>query len=234
MNGVLSSYPSICTSIPALNQKYILERINNAILQGSTFIEIRFDYMDSKDIPNLSKSLGKYSERCIYTCRKRSEGGKFLGKETERIKILDKLVSMNPAFIDIELSTLQENPEMISRFKGNKSLTIISWHDYSATPEIHYLKTIFEKAKLFGDIVKLVTHARSFSDNSKILSLYNLVQRKKLISFCMGEIGLISRLLCPMLGSPFTYASLEKEKTAVGQISLKEMREFYDSFKNTN
>jgi 3-dehydroquinate dehydratase-1 len=234
MNGVFSSYPSICTSIPAFNQEYILEGINSAILQGSAFIEIRFDYMDSKDIPNLSKSLSKYSERCIYTCRKNSEGGKFLGKEAERLKILDRLASMNPAFIDIELSTLQENPELISRFKENKLSTIISWHDYSATPEIHDLKAIYEKAKLLGDIVKLVTQARFFSDNSKILSLYNLVQRKKLISFCMGEIGLISRLLCPVLGSPFTYASLEQEKTAAGQISLKEMREFYDSFKNTN
>ena len=41
----------------------------------------------------------------------------------------------------------------------------------------------------------------------------------------MEEPGIFSRVACVMAGAFFTYASLE-EKTAPGQISLEEMREF--------
>jgi 3-dehydroquinate dehydratase len=44
----------------------------------------------------------------------------------------------------------------------------------------------------------------------------------------MGELGKTSRLLSPIFGAFFTFASLEKgSETAPGQISIKEMRTAY-------
>ena len=42
----------------------------------------------------------------------------------------------------------------------------------------------------------------------------------------MGEYGILSRILCTLLGSPFTYASLV-ESVAPGQLTLREMRSIY-------
>jgi 3-dehydroquinate dehydratase len=44
----------------------------------------------------------------------------------------------------------------------------------------------------------------------------------------MGKLGRISRLLSPLYGSFFTFASLKQGyETANGQISIQEMKEVY-------
>jgi 3-dehydroquinate dehydratase type I len=48
-----------------------------------------------------------------------------------------------------------------------------------------------------------------------------------LVCFCMGEKGKVSRLLSPMFGAYFTFASLEGDSTAPGQMSIAEMRNAY-------
>ena len=47
----------------------------------------------------------------------------------------------------------------------------------------------------------------------------------------MGELGIFSRIVCPLAGSFLTYASFE-EKTAPGQLNIKKMREIYNLIMN--
>jgi len=47
----------------------------------------------------------------------------------------------------------------------------------------------------------------------------------------MGELGIFSRIMCPIVGSFLTYAFFE-EKTAPGQINITKMREIYDLISN--
>jgi 3-dehydroquinate dehydratase type I len=42
----------------------------------------------------------------------------------------------------------------------------------------------------------------------------------------MGEVGLLSRILCVKFGSLWTYGSLD-EKTAPGQIKIEKIREIH-------
>jgi 3-dehydroquinate dehydratase type I len=52
--------------------------------------------------------------------------------------------------------------------------------------------------------------------------------KNRLVCFCMGEQGRISRLLSPVFGAVFTFAALEQGgETAPGQISINEMRTAY-------
>ena len=45
----------------------------------------------------------------------------------------------------------------------------------------------------------------------------------------MGEQGKVSRLLSPMFGAFFTFASLDQgNETAAGQMTIQEMRAAYD------
>ncbi|MEM4175033.1 MAG: type I 3-dehydroquinate dehydratase, partial [Candidatus Nitrosocaldus sp.] len=74
---------------------------------------------------------------------------------------------------------------------------------------------------------KMVTMAKSIEDNESILSLYDVINDSiRLVAFCMGEHGLASRVLCTMLGAPFTYAALDKP-LAPSQLTLKQMRMIY-------
>jgi 3-dehydroquinate dehydratase type I len=84
--------------------------------------------------------------------------------------------------------------------------------------------------RLGADVLKIVTFARSWEDNLRILSLIPLAKtrRKKMVAFCMGEKGKMSRIFAPCLGAPWTYASLRRERSsAPGQLTVTEMRELW-------
>ncbi|MDF0680105.1 MAG: type I 3-dehydroquinate dehydratase [Candidatus Nitrosocosmicus sp.] len=53
-----------------------------------------------------------------------------------------------------------------------------------------------------------------------------------LIAFAMGETGVLSRVLCTVVGkAPFTFASVG-ESLAPGQLSISQMKSIYDLFKS--
>ncbi len=230
MNTNLFNNVKICTSLIASNKTEMINSIEKAISFGTKFIEIRFDYINTSEIYELLPLLKKYSDQCIYTCRKLDQGGSFKGNEKLRIKILEELSKHNPSFIDIELITIKNKPELAKTLRSNGSSLIVSWHNFSETPNEKVLKSILTDSKKFGDISKIVTFAQTFQDNNKIFSLYKSETKGKLIAFCMGELGIISRILCVTLGSPLTYASIDDNQTAKGQISILEMKKIYAAF----
>jgi 3-dehydroquinate dehydratase type I len=67
-------------------------------------------------------------------------------------------------------------------------------------------------------------------DNLEVLRLIPYARQKgvKVIAFCMGEKGKISRIVAPLLGSYLTYAAWSKGKEAApGQMTIKEMMEIF-------
>ena len=219
----------ICTSIYASNYKKLQNRISEAFSSKTDIIEIRTDYLTRFNSKLLEKAIGPYMNRCIITCRPIYEGGHFIGEESIRLKWLSEVAEMNPAFIDLELESAKTISENIHElFPGDISL-IISSHNYQNTPTITELKRMAKDSISIGSYVKIITKANSIEDNTTILSLYNHIKRGNLISFCMGNNGLISRILCPMVGSPFTYASLGNLVTADGQIPVSELKRIYEA-----
>jgi 3-dehydroquinate dehydratase type I len=81
-----------------------------------------------------------------------------------------------------------------------------------------------------ASVCKIIGTAKKIEDNIAVLNFVASHSSKvKLVCFCMGEAGKVSRLLSPMFGAFFTYASLEQgSETAKGQISIGEMRAAYD------
>ena len=79
-------------------------------------------------------------------------------------------------------------------------------------------------------VCKIVTTAKKIEDNLAVLNFVSAMSSKaKLVCFCMGEQGKVSRLLSPMFGAFFTFASLEQgSETAAGQMTIQEMRATYD------
>jgi len=211
-----------CISIGEKNPKKIKIILKKA-LSKSDFAEIRFDYLKKSDIPIVLENIKKNLSRCVCTLRPRSEGGLFVGKETERKSILRLIAEYNPFLLDVEFNTIQKDEKLAAYLKKSKSKLLISWHDFKKTPSDHQLRTKFNKMRRFSDIVKIVTVAKNVSDASRLLSLYSIKSKNKTIAFCMGEQGKFSRILCLHLGSPFTYVSLGKA-IAPGQFSVNEIK----------
>jgi len=76
----------------------------------------------------------------------------------------------------------------------------------------------------------MVPFAESWEDNLTILSLLPFAKerRQKIVAFCMGEKGKISRVISPFLGAAWTYASLDKDRaSAPGQLTVRELTEIW-------
>jgi 3-dehydroquinate dehydratase-1 len=211
-----------CVSIGEKSPKKLKIILRKALLK-SDFAEIRFDYLKKSDIPIVLENTRKSLSRCICTLRPRSEGGLFIGKETERKSILRLIAEYNPFLLDVELNTIQKDKKLAVYLKKSKCKLLISWHDFKKTPSDSQLRTKFNKMRKFSDIVKIVTVSKNVSDTSRLLSLYSIKSKNKTIAFCMGEQGKFSRILCLHLGSPFTYVSLGKA-IAPGQFSVDEIK----------
>src|SRR3972149_1663760 len=186
-------------------------------------IELRIDYIKDVDLKRL---LEKRIKPVIVTNRPVREGGKFNGSEEERIALLKLAIRLRADYVDIEHDSIQN----IRRDTVHRVPTkiIVSYHNCRETPDD--LTDIYKAlSQSCADIVKIVTHANSITDNVRI---YRLLQQSQIpmISFCMGELGIISRILYKRFGSYFTFASLRTGKeSAPGQISIHELLNTYQA-----
>ena len=216
----------ICVSIGAKTIKELSSSINKA-LDISDFLEIRFDFLDQSEIPSSMKIIESIKSRSIFTLRSREQEGNFKGNEFERLKLLKMLYDANPMLLDVEYDTIIAD-NSLNNYLKDKSNVLISWHNFSSTPSDEFLEKKIYDMKKFSNNIKLVTMATNVTDSLRVLNLYDKFKDSNLITFAMGDCGVISRILCTFYGrSPFTYASLEKS-IAPGQLSVIEMRRIYD------
>jgi 3-dehydroquinate dehydratase type I len=212
----------ICVSVAREELDAMYIDAHKAFREGADLVELRLDYLKSLDLEAVKEKFKVSDDKIILTLRNKEEGGKFQASESERIELLKELQSWKVAYKDVELSTLSD-----SRLKVDAK-TIVSWHDFNSTPSEKVLKVKLSAALEYGGIAKIVTTAKKLSHNLTVLNLYNEKMRGKFIGFCMGEEGKISRILAPMLGSPFMYGCLEGAVVAPGQIPVSELKGFYE------
>jgi 3-dehydroquinate dehydratase type I len=213
------SLGAVCTTVAAKTSEQLAAKAVTAFSLGTDLVEFRIDLLAEIDMPRLAGELARLARKSVLTVRRRDEGGGFAGGEKERLALIADLADLRPRFVDIELTTVTENPRW---FRGLPEGTrkIISWHDFSGTPAPSSLKDVRGRARRFGETVKIVTTARAPEDNVSVLELYRSDPRN-LIAFCMGADGVASRVASLQFGSPVVYASLPNEPVAPGQLPVQ-------------
>ena len=180
-------------------------------------IELRLDLIKDINENNLKKLLANKKRKIIVTDRK------------NRLNLIKKAIELKADFIDLDVSMGEKTIKKVINTKKNTKI-IISFHNFKKTSEKE-INDKFEKIKkLNPNIIKIVAFANSINDNLIIFDLIkkSIKQRKKIIAFCMGEKGEISRILSPLLGSFLTFASLKKGKeSAPGQIEAGILKNVY-------
>lgn len=222
----------VCVSLATNSVDKLSGLISTALQKRADFVEIRFDYEIYKDIDQALDITSKIKNTAIFTLRSKDEGGFYDGSNRERILLLKKMAMTRPMLLDIEISTLKKDKVIGQFLSENKVPILVSSHDFRKTSSLSTLVKKFQDMRRYSNYVKMVTTARSFEDNFKLLSLYDKNDNTKLIAFAMGEYGILSRVLCNLYGgSPFTYASLEKP-LAPGQLDIVLMKKIYDRIVN--
>ena len=210
-----------CVSIAETSPKKIRIKLKEA-LKKSDYVEVRLDFLKKEQVPNTLEIIKKDLNKIVCTLRPKTEGGKFEGSEKERISIIKLISEYNPYLLDVEYSTLKKNKELLKYLKSTKTKLLVSWHDFKKTPKTTELQNKIKQMSKFSSNVKIVSTAKSTDDSTRMLGLYNKRGKNNLISFAMGDLGKISRILCLYLGSPYTYVSLGKA-VAPGQFSVDEV-----------
>ena len=214
-----------CASVAEKTPKKLKQTLTKA-LKKSDYAEIRFDFLNPNLVPDVLQQIKKDLRKCVCTLRPVFEGGNFSGSEKNRISILKLIAEYNPFLLDIEFNTLRKNKMLQRYLKSTGTDILVSWHSFKHTPNISVMQKKLSEMKKFSKNVKMVTMAKTISDGSRILSLYNNGKGVKLIAFSMGNFGRMSRLLCLLLGSPYTYVSLGKA-VAPGQFSVDEIKSIF-------
>jgi 3-dehydroquinate dehydratase-1 len=218
----------ICVSILPKNHLEALNLIGKAEKAKADLIEVRLDCLEE---PRKLSELAEYTKiPLIATLKLQSEGGFFTGTETERQQTLLNAAKNGFEYVDVDLSS-PEHKETIGKLEQSGSKPIVSYHKFDCGLTMSEMQEILQQEIASGaSVCKIVTTAKKIEDNLAVLNFVSSVPSKtKLVCFCMGEHGKVSRLLSPLFGAFFTFASLEQgSETAAGQMSIQEMRAVYD------
>lgn len=234
MLGLTEKNYRICVPIRARDVDSALKMLVEAEKLKVDFVEVRIDYMEKFE--GLSDITSSTKIPLIATLRPRRQGGSFNGSDEERIKLLKYAVDAGFDFIDLELDTSGLSRE-VEAFKKMGVKLIISHHDFNGTPTIPELKWIFSRELSYEpDVCKLITYANNLDDNITCLAFLSKFSKNvKLVCFAMGRFGIISRVLSPLYGGFFTFASLKKHLgTAPGQLTVVELRRIIRSIEAVN
>ncbi|MDR1865072.1 MAG: type I 3-dehydroquinate dehydratase [Bacteroidales bacterium] len=180
-------------------------------------VEIRLDLMQLD--PGKIELLSLHCRQWIATCRPGSY------TEHDRMVQLSAAVRAGATYIDIEYEAEAGYRKALTELaKRLGTQVIVSYHDFSATPDTGTLNGIIERSVEMGaDWVKIAVTARSHADAARIMSLYG--QDRRLIAFAMGRAGRITRIAAPLLGAPFTFAAIDETRpTAPGQLTAAQMK----------
>ncbi|MHA1754863.1 MAG: type I 3-dehydroquinate dehydratase [Candidatus Odinarchaeia archaeon] len=219
--------PLICVSVIRKTVTDCLEVINRLNDESVDLIELRLDYLSPFPDYTQLKNLFTIKKPKIITIRSKKEGGKLNLPESERIKIIDKVLKEKIEYIDLEYSLKNVKKRIIAAQDNNVKI-ILSYHDFNQTPSLNELKNKFQKMKqLKPDIIKIATYVNSTKDVFTLLNLldYGVESNSNVTIIGMGEKGKVTRILNPLLGSKIIYCSLPSEPAAPGQLDYKKTLE---------
>jgi 3-dehydroquinate dehydratase type I len=219
----------VCAVITGRDLNTVKTMIKRAESSKADLIEVRFDYASKPYSPHEVRKATALP--LIATNRQSSDDSK--QNLRERWRTLLSSAEAGFEYVDMELHTL-DLKDKVKRVKRQGSKPIISYHDYSSMPPTASISKIWKEEVAAGaEICKIVGTACDIKDNLVPLSFLSKVSRKfNTVSFCMGKYGVASRLLAPLFGAYFTYASVSRgQESASGQLTVREMKKIYNTWR---
>ena len=220
----------ICVPVVEANTNRARSKYLRAARKG-LWTELRLDYLEQPDLTRLFRT---HPGPVIATNRLASEGGKWRGNEADRRRLLEEALSLGADFLDLELAADAAWHRELWARRGQAKI-ILSWHDFSGTPDTEHLEEILQKMLVQdADVIKMVAMARQPEDNLRLLSLIPKARAagREIIAFCMGPAGKWSRIAAPLLGSFLTFAPFTKKgASAPGQLTVNEVKRLWNMLK---
>jgi 3-dehydroquinate dehydratase/shikimate dehydrogenase len=225
-----SRISKVCVAIIGNTSAEMIEKASS-VVKETPFLEFRLDYLE-KPLLALPKFKQFFEDNtaatAIATCRRETNGGKFTGNLAAEMEILTKAAAAGFHIVDLELQSAESLKKAdLQHLRDTGVGLIISYHDFSATKD---LDGIYHRIEPFApDFVKIVPTAKALVDNVTLIRfLERMNDHTNIIGICMGDAGIISRVLGVRAGSAFTFAAATPgEETGPGQIAARTLLETY-------
>jgi len=221
--------PRLCIAVIGTDASSIVERAES-LVRDNPFLEFRLDYLSQPvaGLPKLKSFLEMHPEATVIaTCRRAVNGGKFRGSVAAELSVLLKAADSGFQLVDLELQSVKalKPPEL--QELSNRVGLIISYHNFRNSKKLE--EPLEEMRKYQADFYKIVSTATNLYDNVTMMKFLEANSaRHEMIGLCMGEQGIISRVLGVRAGSVFTFgAATRGEETAPGQATAVELRDTY-------
>src|SRR5271165_5815692 len=221
--------PRLCIAVIGTEASSIVERAES-LVRDNPFLEFRLDYLSqpAAGLPKLKTFLEMHPEATVIaTCRRTVNGGKFRGSVAAQLNILLKAADSGFQLVDLELQSVKAlKPEQLQELSNRVGL-IISHHNFRNTKKLE--DPFAEMSQYQADFYKVVSTATNLYDNVVMMKFLETNSGKhEMIGLCMGEQGIISRVLGVRAGSIFTFgAATRGEETAPGQATASDLRDIY-------
>ncbi len=227
----------LAVPIAAENLEQADRQVSLALSCGAEMLELRTDYLKDLNVSLVGKLIGQVKADAgrkvplIVTCRDQQQGGARSYLQRLRVDVLVAALKAGAEFIDIEfenfLHTESQEKIRVALSQNAKGRVILSAHNFSSKFEnikkLHRsILTLYPAA-----IPKIVYVANHINDCFEAFDLLRQTGGER-ITFCMGEGGLISRILAKKLGSFLTFASNDEQAaTAPGQLTIAQLKGLY-------
>jgi len=228
-NPRLLRLPRVCVALIGATPTELAQKAE-AVVRENPFIEFRLDYLSrpGSAFPILKSFLEFHPEAIVIaTCRRVKSGGKFRGSIQSEVEILLKAADMGCQLVDLDIQSAKKlKPAELQKIR-QKAALILSFHDFRSTRKLD--ETFAEMERIPSDYIKIISTATNLYDNVIMMKfLERTSEKRSMVGVCMGEQGIISRILGLRAGSQFTFASATPgEETAPGQVTGRTLRETY-------
>jgi len=211
-------------------------QVKAATAAGAEVLELRTDYLEylSVDMVRNLIDFVKSSDKrppVIVTCRDKRQGGLIDYPQRLRVDVLAGALREGAEFIDFEYNNypfieVQERIRL-ALSRSSRGRLILSAHNFE-TRFANIGKLYREILSLCPEAIpKLVYTANHINDCFEAFDLLHQTSGERIV-FCMGEAGLISRIIAKKLGSFVTFASIDDQSaTAPGQLTIEQLRKLY-------
>ncbi|MDB5333522.1 MAG: aroD aroE [Phycisphaerales bacterium] len=218
----------LCVAIFVTDLAQAQRDVAAAAEAGADMVELRIDELtDATLVADVVKAA---TLPAIVTCRPTWEGGQSTLTDEERLDLLAKAAEAGASYTDIELETFGRAGGLPGDGgvapREQRAGVIVSSHDFAGRPA-RLTTTLSELYAAPADVTKIIWTARTVRDN---LEAFEILQRrvKPTIALCMGEAGLVSRVLAKKFEAFLSFAALKAGGgTAPGQVGVADMKRLY-------
>jgi 3-dehydroquinate dehydratase-1 len=237
------AFPAVCAPLVARTADTLVEECVAVAARKPDLLEWRVDFFDAiGDAPAVLGAARKLRLASggipiLFTRRSEREGGEKIPVDDEYVAGLydDLCTSGLVDLIDAEMDSEPAFLRAVQTVAGQAGVkTVLSFHDFRATPSVQELVERFERAYTLGaDIAKIAVMPQSQAD---VITLLAATQQASdelpipVVSMAMGPRGAVTRAAGWVFGSAMTFA-VGHSSSAPGQMPIDDVRSVIDALK---